>query len=105
MEILLKLGTHLLYARSNDDGYLFNPSLYASMARLKNLVAFAASPARHLPAACSNSSAASRKSFSDCGSCGFAFDFGFGFRKFFDFGGISSGVLWFGMYEEEERKK
>lgn len=87
-------NTHLLYARSKDVGYRFKPSLYVSIARLKNLVALAASPARHLPAACSNSSAASRKSFSDCGSCGLAFDFGFGFKKFLDLGGMS-GILCF----------
>jgi hypothetical protein len=80
--------TYLLYARSNDVGYRFKPALYMSIARLKNRVAFAASPARHLPAACSCSSAASRKSFSDCGSWALAFDFGFGLRKVFGLGGM-----------------
>jgi hypothetical protein len=59
-----------------------------STALWKNLVAFAASPARHFPAACSKSSAASKKSFSDCGSGAFSFPFGFGLRKSFLLGGI-----------------
>lgn len=64
-----------------------------SSARVKNRAAFAASPARHFPAACSYSSAASRKSFSDWGAGGWAFDFGLGFRRFFFGGMVLVGVV------------
>jgi hypothetical protein len=80
-----------------------------SIARLKNRMAFAKSPARHFPALNSNSSAASRKSFSDCGSwtCScqrparflprqdstFAFDFGPPFRRSLRFAGIAQGCV------------